>query len=218
MTLDVLLLGIAMAISPLAVLASVLLLTTERGTLKAVAYAVGWVVAVGAVGVLTVLASSQVDAAPGSSTSTSLAALDVALGVLLVGWAFRRRAVLGGAGLDGAVPQPGWMRRLDGMSPVVALGFGLFMPPYAVAVAAASSIIRADGTGRGSGAAVAVVGFTVIASLGVIVPPALAVASTRSADALGRLRGWLLDRWPTVLFWMLLVLGAYLVAKGVYAL
>lgn len=210
---DVLMLGLAMALSPLAVLASVLLLTAERGTAKAAAYAVGWVVAVGIVGALTVLAASQVHTTTGSSASTAAASLDVVLGVALVLWAFRRRA----AARDGA-PQPGWMRRLDSMSPLVALGFGLFMPPYAIAVAASNSIVQSDGNGQGVNVALAVVVFTVLASLGVIVPVAVVLVSSRSDELLGRWRAWLLEHWPAVLFWMLLVLGAYLIGKGLYTL
>ncbi|MBS1839188.1 MAG: GAP family protein, partial [Actinobacteria bacterium] len=140
MTVDAVLLGATMALSPLAVLASVLLLTTERGTAKATAYAVGWVVAVGAIGAATVLAASQVHATPGTTTSTVSAWLYVVLGVALAGWAIRRRV----AEREG-VPEPTWMGRLDGMSPVVALGFGLFMPPYAIAVAAVNSIVHGNG-------------------------------------------------------------------------
>lgn len=211
MTVDAVVLGTAMALSPLAVLASVLLLTTERGTSKAIAYAVGWVVAVGLVGIATVSAASQLDVTPQSTSSTVSAWLDVVIGVALVGWAFRRRA-----GSSGGVTEPAWMRRLDDMSPLVALGFGLFMPPYAIAVAAANSIVRSHGGGGASEVVVPVVVFTVLASMGVIVPVAVVLISSRSDQVLGRWRRWLLARWPTVLFWMLLVVGAYLVAKGVY--
>jgi len=200
-----------MALSPLAVLASVLLLTTERGTVKAIAYAAGWMVAVGAIGAATVLAASQVHATPGSTTSTVSASLYVVFGVALVGWAIRRRA----AERDG-VPEPTWMGRLDGMSPLVALGFGLFMPPYAIAVAAVNSIVHGNSGGSASGVVVPVVTFTVVASLGVIVPAVFAVASSRADEVIARWREWLLGRWSTVLFWMLLVIGVYLAAKGVY--
>jgi len=212
-TVDAWLLGAAMALSPLAVLASLLLLTTERGTTKAVTYAVGWVVAVGSIGVLTVAAASTVHASPGSTTSTVSSWLYVLLGVVLVGWAIRRRV----AARDGA-PEPTWMGRLDGMSPVVSLGFGLFMPPYAIAVAAVNSIVHGNAGGPAADVVVPVVTFTVVASLGVIVPVAFALLSSSSDAVIARGREWLLARWSTVLFWMLVVVGGYLVAKGVYLL
>ena len=200
------LLAAAMALSPLAVLASVLLLTTENGVRKAGAYAVGWVVAVAAVGALTLVATSRLDSTS-SGTSTASAVLDLVLGLVLVALALRRRVA---AGVDDA--EPGWMQRLDHMSPLVALGFGLFMPPYVIAAAGANSIVRADGHGDSS--VVAVLVFTLVASLGVLVPWVLALTS-RSADRwIASWRTWLLGNWRAVLFWLLLVVGGWLVAKG----
>ena len=207
------LLAVAMAVSPLAVLASVLLLTTEGGTAKAGAYAVGWVTAVAVCGALTVWADAHLTTTPGSTTSTASAVLDVVLGVVLVGLALRRRA-RGPAG----VGEPGWMGRLDRMSPFVALGFGLFMPPYVIAVAGANNIVRADGSPGGANVVVAVVVFTVVASLGVLVPFGLAVVSSRSDEVLGRWRGWLMAHWSELLVWLFVVIGGYLVVKGVVEL
>ena len=204
------LLAVAMAISPLAVLASVLLLTTERGVRKAGAYAVGWVLAVGAVGALTLVADAHLDTAS-DGASTASAVLDVVLGAVLVVLALRRRA-----GGTSSRAEPGWMRRLDAMSPLVALGFGLFMPPYVIAAAAANDIVRDDGSGGST--VLAVVVFTIVASLGVLVPWILALTS-RSADRwIATWRAWLLGNWQAVLFWLLLVVGLWLVAKGAYAL
>lgn len=213
MSADAVLMALVMALSPLAVLASVLLLTTERGVRKAGAYAVGWLVAVGAVGALTVYAESRLPGSSGGGTSTTSAVIDLVLGAVLVLWSFRRR-VAANADASG----PGWVRRLDDMSPLVAAGFGLFMPPYAIAVAAVNSILQADGSGGGADVVVPVAVFTVLASLGVIVPVVLAVSSSASEAILARWRTWLLGHSNEVLFWMLLVIGAYLAAKGAYGL
>jgi hypothetical protein len=207
------LLAVAMAVSPMALLASVLLLTTERGTAKAGAYAAGWVLAVAACGALTIWADSHLDVKPGSSTSTASAVLDVVLGVVLLGLAVRRR--VHGAG---SAAEPGWMSRLDRMSPFVAVGFGLFMPPYVIAVAGANNIVRADGSSSGDHVVLAVVVFTIVASLGVIVPWAFAITSSRSDEVIARWRSWLMANWRQMLVWLLLVIGAYLVAKGVIEL
>ncbi len=207
------LLAVAMAVSPMAILASVLLLTTEHGTVKAGAYAAGWVVAVAICGGLTIWAADHLDARPGSTTSTASAVLDVVLGVVLLVLALRRRSMG-----SGSVAEPGWMSRLDRMSPFVALGFGLFMPPYVMAVAGANNIVRADGSASGERVVLAVVVFTIVASLGVIVPFTFAVASSRSDEVIARWRTWLMANWRQMLMWLLLVIGAYLVAKGVIEL
>ena len=207
------LLALVMGLSPLAVLASVLLLTVERGTAKAAAYAVGWVVATSLVGVATIAVDSWAEMPPGNSASTASAWLDVALGVILVVLAIRRR-VRGASGTT----EPSWMRKLDSMSPVVALGFGLFMPPYVLAVAGANNIVRSSQSDGTSSVVLAVVVFTIVASVGVLVPLALAVFSSRSDEVLARWRTWLMANWPRLVVWLLAAIGVYLVVKGVYEL
>ena len=211
--LNTVLLALAMGLSPLAVLASVLLLTVERGTVKAAAYAVGWVVATSLVGVATIAVDSWTDMAPGSTTSTASAWLDIGLGVALLVLAVRRRA----RGAAGAT-EPSWMRKLDSMSPLVALGFGLFMPPYVLAVAGANNIVQSSQSSGTSSVVLAVVVFTVVASVGVLVPLALAVFSSRSDEVLARWRTWLMANWPQLMVWLFVAIGVYLVAKGVYEL
>ena len=83
---------------------------------------------------------------------------------------------------------------------------------------AVNSIVHGNAGGPAANVVVPVVTFTVVASLGVIVPVAFAMLSSSSDDVIARGREWLLARWPTVLFWMLVVVGSYLVAKGVYLL
>jgi hypothetical protein len=213
--LNTVLLALVMGLSPLAVLASVLLLTMDRGKAKAAAYAVGWVVATSIVGVLTLVVDSQVSMPSGSSASTASAWLDVVLGVVLLVVAFRHR---GGATGGAAVAEPSWMKKLDAMSPFVALGFGLFMPPYMLAAAGANNIVQADQPGGSTNVTLAVIVFTVLASLGVLVPLALAQFSSRSDEVLARWRTWLMANWAKLMVWLFAAIGVYLLAKGVHEL
>jgi hypothetical protein len=210
--LNTVLLALVMGLSPLAVLASVLLLTMDRGKAKAAAYAVGWVVATTLVGVLTLVVDSQVSMPSGSTSSTASAWLDVVLGVILIVVAFRHR------GGQAGVSEPSWMKRLDTMSPLVALGFGLFMPPYMLAAAGANNIVQADQPGGSTNVTLAVIVFTVVASIGVLVPLALAQFSSRSDEVLARWRAWLMANWAKVMVWLFSAIGVYLMAKGVYEL
>ncbi len=210
MNADTLLLAVAIALSPTGVLACVLLLTTERGTTKAWAFAIGWVAAIGAVGALTLVADSLVDSSS-DAVSTGSALVSIGLGAVLLVVAVRRRARAG----DGP-EEPSWMGRLDRMPVPVALGFGLFMPPYVVAAAAANSIVKSSGSGGVTTTAVCVV--VVVASLGVLVPCVVAVTAPQSDRWISAWRSWLLRKWTTVLFWLLIVVGVWLVGKGVYEL
>jgi len=207
---DTLLLAVAIALSPTGVLACVLLLTTERGTAKAWAFATGWVVAIAAVGALTLAADSMVDSTS-DATSTGSAWISVGLGAVLVVAALRRRVRTGGG-----AEEPSWMGRLDRMPVLVALGFGVFMPPYVVAAAAANSIVKASGSGSATTTAVCVV--VVVASLGVLAPCVVAVTAPQSDRWISAWRAWLLRNWTGVLFWLLVVVGSWLVLKGAYEL
>lgn len=210
-----LLLSIAVAIEPLPVLAGVLFLTAERGRPKAVAFLLGWLLALGVCALATVLVASKVSTPEGSTSSTVSAVLDLLLGVALAVWAYRQRPRRG----DAAAPAstPGWMAKLDSMRPAVAFGLGLFLPPYVVAVAIGNAVVQ---QGAPTGRMVAsVVLYATIASLGVLVPILITVVQPeRSGAVLTRWRAWLEVYWPAVLFWLLVVLAVYLGGKGLWEL
>ena len=207
---DILLLSLGVAFEPIPILAEVLLLTAERGRVKGAAFAAGWALAIGAVGLATLVVAGQVTVPPGSGASTASALVDLVLGLALAAWALRTRLMTRSAA---GSTTPGWMSRLDHMSPVVAFGLGMLLPPYLLAAGVGNDIVRLDLSISAQIAHVAV--FVVVGSLGVLVPLGLALARpARSATVLARWRGWLLDHWPTVLFWLLVVFAAYLSGKG----
>ena len=79
-----LLLALALAVQPWSVLASVLLITSEGGVAKAMAYVAGWVLALTAVAVATVAlypAKPKV-----TSASPWVSWLQIAAGLALGGW------------------------------------------------------------------------------------------------------------------------------------
>ncbi|MFZ4519077.1 MAG: GAP family protein [Microthrixaceae bacterium] len=207
MNANTLLIAMVLAMSPMPVLASVVLLTTEHGRPKAVALAGGWFAALAAIGIATVLLAGTVTIDPSSSSGTVSAVLDVALGAAAVvyGLVVRRRA---GSGTDAT---PGWMSRLDHMPPMAAFALGAFLPPYVIVVAGANEILRTDTSSTTRAAATAV--FVVVGSLGAILPP-LASTGAQGAARIDRWRSWLLGHWQTVLAWLLVVAGVYLLIKG----
>lgn len=207
-------LSIAVAIEPLPVLAGVLFLTAERGRPKAIAFLVGWLLALGACATATIVVASQVSTPKGSTSSTVSAVLDLVLGLALAVWAFRQRP-RGDAATGSATP--GWMARLDTMRPVVAFGLGVFLPPYVIAVAIGNDIVQ---QGAPTGRMVAsVLIYATIASLGVLVPILITVVQPeRSGAVLARWRAWLEVHWPVVLCWLLAVIAVYLIAKGLWEL
>jgi len=210
MNANTVILALTMAMSPMPVLASVLLLSTERGRAKAAAFAAGWLGALVVLGIGTLIVAGNVKVKPHSGASKATAAVDVVLGLLAFAYALRllrkQRA--------GNVAEPSWMGRLDRMSPFLAFCLGAFLPPYVLVVAGANNIIRSDATDTAR--LIAVIVFTVVGSVGVLVPLGMAVFSPHPEELLARWRAALLAHWPVILFWLFGAIGVYLVLKGAY--
>ena len=212
MNANVIIIAAVLGVSPMPIVASLLFLTSRHGRAKAAALAAGWFSALAVIGVATVYAAEHLHITESSGTSTLSAVLDVVLGVAALGYAalIRRRV------RDGRVRQPTWMDRVDRMRPVVAFALGAFLPPYVLVVAAANEIVRMDAST--SVRAVAVATVVVIGSIGVLVPLVASVV-VHDADAmLDRWRRSLLEHWHTVLIWLMVFAGVYLLIKGAYEL
>ena len=211
---NVVLMTLVIALEPIPVLGGVLLLTAKNGRPKAVGFLLGWALALSIIGVAIIVFGGQVTTSSGSTSSTASAAVDIGLGFAVAFVGFRTRAKAR-QGADAGTP--GWMQRLDTMSPVAAFVLGAFLPPYLIAAAVGNEIVRENLTTRER--AVAMILYVVIGSIGILVPILVTVFRPNSSEALlAKWREWLQLHWQMVMFWMLLGIGAYLVVKGIIEL
>ena len=204
-------LGLAMALQPLPVLATVILLSVQRGIRKAWAFFLGEFIVmlgIGAAAVLVQFGTSKQSA----STAASIVTLAVGVALLVAGAWFWTRT-----GRGGSVKEPSWLAKLDRMEPWPAFLLGLILPTYVIAVAAGAHIA---GTHPGTRAAIAgMLVFLVVGTSTVYTPIVLAqVAPERSGPARARLRDRLVRDWPRIGAVLLLIVGTLLIAKGVVAL
>ncbi len=212
------LLALALAVQPWSVLAAVLLVASENGIRKEVAYVIGWFLA------LLVIAAAVLILYPAkpkqTSTSPVLSAIELGAGIVLAGWVllrWRRGAPEGTPDAASGSQQPRWMGRIDTMSPVLALVFGAFLPNYVLVVAAVTNILEL-GVSKSTAAVVSFV-WVVVASLGVAAP--LIVLLVRRDQAAGIYEGWrawLLKNGQSLVLAVLGVVGVALVVKGVVGL
>lgn len=206
------LLAFYLAAQPWSVLAAILLVTARGGLKKEVAFVAGWVVALAAVAIGTVIAYPDVPKSSASSTGQSWA--ELAAGVLLGGWLlikWRRPVASGKSG------EPTWMRRLDSMSPVLAFGLGAFLPTYVVVVAAVTEMIS-SGLSQGWLAFTAFV-WVLIASAGVGAPLLVLVTNRQGApETYQRWRSWILAHSRAVLYAAGAVISVVLAVKGLVGL
>ena len=177
--------AVGVAISPLPIVAVVLMLVTPRGRVNGPAFLLGWIVGLAIVGVIVLSAAGGADASDDGEPATWVSVLELLLGLaalLISARQFRGRPRAGEA------PEtPKWMRALDTFTPVKAIGAGALLSGLnpknlLLAVAGATAIAQA-GIDTGD-EAIAYALFTLIASLGVGLPVVLAIALGERSRAL----------------------------------
>lgn len=214
---EILPLAIVVTVSPINIVAAILLLFTTRPILNASCYLAGFVVGVGAVlGVFTAVAKAA-DLSTDSQRSRGASALLLALGVVLLVVAvgkFRPRPAAGGI-----APKPAWMDGIAGFGPGKSLAVGFTVGavnPKNIAVALASAVAIAT-AGLLVGQSIGVVAvYTGLACLGVAAPiVAMLVLGDRAGEVLAGWHAWLDRNNTTMMAVLYLIFGAILVGKGI---
>jgi len=213
--------AVVVAISPMAVVAIILVLFSARARVNSIVFTLGWIVGVAIVGTVIYLLADAGDVSKGGSGSDTSYWLKLVAGVLLVLFAFRHWRKQPAAGEE--VSQPKWMSSIDTLTPVKAGGLGVALAALnpknlALTLAAGTSLAQATGVSGGE-ATVGLVVFVLIASLGIIVPVVLFfVGGERAAGILDGWRTWLSIHNTAVTATVLLVIGAVLFSQGLRGL
>jgi threonine/homoserine/homoserine lactone efflux protein len=213
-------LAVAIAIFPVPVIASVLLVGADRGLAKASAFVAAWFLGLLVVGVVVLVVAGAADADDGREPAIWVSLLLLGLGLVCLwaaatGWRGRPRE-------GEEAPTPGWMRAIDGFTVVRSAGAGVAfsaLNPKNVLLAAAAAAEIADvGLGRSSELAALVV-FALLASVGVAAPVVLALLlGDRSRDVLEWLRGFMGRNSAVIMSVLLVVIGAKLIGDAVSGL
>ncbi len=215
---DVLPFALGVAISPVPIIAAILMLMSPKAKTTSLAFALGWVVGVSvAVVVFTLLGSllPERDSEAGSVARGVLKFVLAALLLLLAVRTFRRRP------RDGeAAAMPKWMSGIEQMTAVKAGGMALLLAaanPKNLVMAASAGI--ALGQTATSGAAVAgTVTFIVIGVSTVVLPVVVYLcAAKRVAPLLAGLRDWLVNNNNVIMAVVLLFLAVSNIGKGIDA-
>lgn len=214
---EILPLAIGVAVSPVPIIAVVLVLMSSSATRVAPLFLVGWVVGlVAAVGLFTAVGSALPD--PSDAGGRPLVAgLQLLLGALLLLLAIKQWR---SRPEPGAEPQlPGWMAGITDMAPgraaVLALALAAANPKNLILAAGAGTSIGRAGL-DGDELLIVVAMWVVLAASTVIVPVAMALtAPAKVARPLGSLRRWLEVNNAAVMTVLLLVLGTSLLGKGI---
>ena len=213
MVLNLLLIGLAIAFDPLPLTGFMVVLPSERGVLKGAAYVFGWLVSLGIVVTITVLATGNNP--PKSNTAPSLASLAVkiAIGAVLVVIAVRHRRKMGQPKKPKKPPK--WQASVDKMSPWFALGLAPALQPWGLIAAGAATVVEAKLSSWES--YLALFGFCVLASSTYLGMEIYAATRPEQSQAfLGRLRKWIDSHTDQVIIYGSLILGLWLIANSLY--
>jgi threonine/homoserine/homoserine lactone efflux protein len=216
---EVLPLGVGVAVSPLPVVAVILLLLAPRAGAASTGFAVGWVLGIVAVSGVVLLLAAPADLGSPSDPSSGGAWVRLVLGVVLLLLAARQWRG-SRASTDGAEASvlPRWMRALDEVTAGRAVGLGFVLAavnPKNLALSVAAGVAIASGDLPGGQAVAALVVFTLLAASTVALPVvAYAVAGQRARPVLDSARDGLETHQAAITGVLLLVLGVVLVGKG----
>ena len=119
MVLSLILIGLAIAFDPLPLMAFMVVVPSKRGVRKGAAFVFGWVVSLAIVVTITVLATGNNPPKPNTVPSLASRAVKIAIGVVLVVIAIRRRRTMGQPKKPKKPPK--WQATVDTMTPLFAL-------------------------------------------------------------------------------------------------
>jgi hypothetical protein len=217
---DILPLAIGVAISPVPIIAIVLMLGTPRARATGPAFALGWIVGLALAGtIMLVIATGNATTGTGKP-ETWVSVLKLVLGVLFLLLAVRQWQSRPAAGEEAAMPK--WMQKIDTFTAGKALVFGAVLSGInpknlALTIAAAAAVAQTGiSTGQEAGAMTV---FVVIGSVTILAPLVIYFAfGSRAATILEGVKMWLGAHNPAIMTVLLLVLGGKLAGDGVSGL
>lgn len=214
---DILTPALGVAISPIPIIAAILILLSPKARVTSVGFLLGWVIGIiVGVTVFTVLSTIL----PGQDADASRPVqgiVQILLGALLLvlalgQWRKRPRP-------DVEPELPKWMQTIDRTTFPVAFGLGFLLSalnPKNLIMAAATGVeIGSAGLGLGAAAAVIAI-FTIIAASTVLLPvTGYLLATDRFRGPLNGLRAWLAKENAVIMAILLLVIGIVMIGKGI---
>lgn len=141
LVLDLILIGIAVALDPLPLTAFLVVLPSERGVRKGAAFVFGWLVSLAVVVTITVTATGNDPPKPATGPSLAALAIKIVLGVVLVRIAVRHIRARGQPKPPKKPPK--WQAHVDSMSPWFAMALAPTLQPWVLIGMGAATVVEA---------------------------------------------------------------------------
>jgi threonine/homoserine/homoserine lactone efflux protein len=213
-------LGVGVALSPVPIIAVVLMLATDRGRANGPAFILGWLIGLSVVGAIVLLVSSGSDASESGEPAQWVSVLKLVLGVLLLLIAVREFRSRPRGDVEATLP--GWMRTIDRFTPqrslALAVGLSAINPKNLILTIGAAAAIAQSGISAGQ-QAIALAVFVLIGTLGVGLPVAIYfLMGERATRILDNLKNWMGHNNAAIMAVLCLVIGAKLIGDGISGL
>jgi hypothetical protein len=213
-------LAVGIALSPIPIIAVVLMLTSRQAKVNGPAFVLGWLIGLGIVGAIVLAVAGSGGASQHGTPATWVSWVKIALGVLLLLVAARQfRSRPRG---DEEPQMPKWMATIDKTSPVTAAGLAALLsganPKNLLLAVAGGAAIAQTGISGGQ-QAIAYLVFAVIGTLGVGIPVVIYFAmGERSEKLLAGLRDWMSAHNAVIMTVLCLIIAAKLIGDGISGL
>ena len=213
---DTLPLALGVALSPMPIIAVILMMVSKKGKVNGPLFALGWFLGTILLSALVLLFAHGHDYSAGSSPSLLSSLVKLFFGLLLLYVAFgsfKKRPK------RGEHPEPPvWMQSLEDFSSLKAFGLGAGLATINAknlpTTISAATILAQEGLTE-SQVFIVVLIFAFIATLGVGVPVFLAqIGGTKAQSTLDEWKTWLNDNNATIMFVLFLFLGLSMLGKG----
>lgn len=209
--------AVGVAISPVPVIAVILMLFSARARVNGPMFLLGWIV--GLVVVLTgsYLLADTLDVATDSTTSEGASWLRIVLGVVLLIAAIRnwRRRPRG----DEQPTMPKWMASVDKLSPIHALGLAALLsgpnPKNLMLGIGAGTGLAQLGASTTEAVVAAVVYLAIASSVVAVAVVGYLAGGERARNALDEFKAWLVVHNNAVMAVLFLVFAAVLISDGI---
>ena len=213
MVLNLLLIGLAVTLSPLPLTAFLVVLPSARGVRKGAAFVFGWLVSLAVVVTVTVVATGNNPPKPATVPSLAALAAKIALGVVLVVIGVRHIRARGRPKPPKKPPK--WQAQVDSMSPWFAMGLAPALQPWVLIGAGAATVVEAKLSSWQT--YLALFGFCVLASASYLAMEIYAVARPAQTQVLlARLRTWIESHTDQAIIAGSLIVGFWFITDSLY--
>ena len=209
--------AVGVAVSPMPIVAMVLMLLTPRARANGGLFLLGWVAGIAVAGAVLLAVAGPTDASDDGAPATWVDWLKLVLGALLVLVAAKQWRARPAAGVE--PPAPKWMSALEGMTPLKSAGLAIVLaainPKNLLLLVGGAAALAQTGVST-SDEVVAWIVFTAIASVGVAAPLVIYLAmGDRAGAILEGLHARLVHGNAAIMATLCLIIGVKLIGDAI---